>query len=237
MYQRSFPVSKLIISAVIALGMFSSNTYADSNDLKYDNLRQAIKDTYGQHFNVNNLPSYITTTFKQIDFNGNGIQREEIEIYVQIVRARAIANVAKHYLVYDLNNDGLVDRDEAEKVQRSQLKMSVIATDAGGSATPKSPDETGMSKSNSVKSLKQQKDKDYFLEKTLNEIFSIDTNNNGLIEISEYRQNRRFHSKRPNEDMSKIAYALLAIRSGNEEPVTQLDAMEYVIEAFKTDAE
>lgn len=185
---------------------------AQSSENGNEALRQAFIDQYGQRFRTNKLAIYIASLYRNMDYDGQGLDRAEIELFKRIWNAQARGHVASRILRYDLDGDGVVTREEIEKV---------MSTHQGN----RKLDASGQLDENTRRRIAAETDN----------VLAGDPNNDGRIEPGEYAgltKHDEFARHEAGKDHAKVAEALLALDPNGDGKVTQVEALQIVGNAF-----
>ncbi len=209
---RKSKLIKLLVP-IAALGMSAAVADASEKTPLDKQIQKGFTESFGNAFRINQLANYIGRMFAEIDKNGDGIDRAEIELNEKIVRARTRSQIVSRLLIYDLDGDATIKRDEVEAVVSNSLARRRNPQNATQSARLK-------------RQLKTQVDR----------ILAQDPNGDGKIEPAEY--NLVKPAKRRGIDRSlansQLAKLLLSHDPNKDGKIAQTEALIMVGAAFKT---
>lgn len=175
-------------------------------------LRSAIIAQYGENFDIDQLSSYIAHLYKAVDHDRRGLDNAEIEFFKRIQDAQDRSQVASQILLYDLDGDGVVAREEIK---------TILATRFRGPAR----DASGQLNERTKRRIAERADR----------LLVTDPNNDGRIEPDEYAawaKHPEFAIYRPYDLRATVAEALLARDPNGDGRVTQVEALRIFANAF-----
>jgi len=102
----------LFASTLLAAALTLQSSETRAADGNPQQLRDAVVSAYGDNFRADQFASYVVRVFQSFDTNRDGIERAEIDLVAQRLKAEIRAQIVGQYLQYDLDGDFEITSDE-----------------------------------------------------------------------------------------------------------------------------
>lgn len=203
-YLRAISCGALCFTSVLA-------GPANASDALYAELRQHWQARYGQKIAPKDLDTRVERLFDSLDLHHDGIDQNDINLFVKRELARTRAQVFHEYLRFDLNADQSIERDETEVVMRSEL----------GSRAGRHPARVERT-----------------IQRSLKKLFDHDPNQDGTISFSELTIiAEKKNGKRPRQEaeLVLILKSLLELDPDKNGRLELVEARDTLRKAFTAD--
>jgi len=211
---------RLMLVGILLLAGHANASFAQEDSAKLKVLRESVLALPGRKYRNEQLSDTLHQVLLKVDRNGNGIEIEEITTGRDIAkvarRAGDLARAAGTVMQSDLDNDGLVTREEIEK-------LALLRVNTGFPGT--TPDQM-------IESAKRNAEQNY-----AHWTAQYDANGDGVIALMELRNPKYMDEgtrKEPRDEAwFRLAEALLVFDRNGDKTLSEVEGMLALAAAFE----